>query len=57
MSWVKNENWFNILKKHENAGKHPVIHVLIKDHYESYRDQLPVPVFTDTDDHFVLAVY
>jgi len=41
----------------ENAGKHPVILVLIKDHYESYRDQLPVPVFTDTDDHFVLAVY
>ena len=41
----------------ENAGKRPVILVLIKDHYENYIDQLPSPIFTDTDNHFVFAVY
>ena len=41
----------------ENAGKHPVILVLIKTHYENYTDQLPAPVFMDTDNHFVFAVY
>lgn len=41
----------------ENAGKRPVILVLIKDHYENYRDRLPAPIFVDTDNHFVFAVY
>ena len=41
----------------ENAGKRPVILVLIRDHYENYKDRLPPPVFADTDNHFVLAVY
>ena len=41
----------------ENAGKRPVILVLIKDHFENYKDRLPAPSFTDTDNHFVFAVY
>ena len=41
----------------ENAGKHPVILVLIRDHYEDYKDQLPAPIFMDTDNHFIFAVY
>jgi len=41
----------------ENAGKRPVILVLIKDHYENYTDRLPAPIFTDNDNHFVFAVY
>ena len=41
----------------ENAGKHPVILVLTKDHYGDYTDQLPAPIFTDMDNHFVFAVY
>ena len=41
----------------ENAGKHPVILVLIRDHYENYKDQLPAPIFMDTDNHFIFAVY
>ena len=41
----------------ESAGKRPVILVLIKDHYENYRDRLPAPLFVDTDNHFVFAVY
>jgi len=42
---------------YENKGKRPVILVLIKDHYRNYKDQLPAPVFTDTDNHFIFAVY
>ncbi len=41
----------------ENAGTRPVILVLIQDHYENYRDQLPAPIYTDMDNHFVFAVY
>ena len=41
----------------ENAGKRPVILVLTRDHYENYIDQLPAPVFTDADSHFVFVVY
>jgi 4-amino-4-deoxy-L-arabinose transferase len=41
----------------ENAGKRPVVLILIKDHYENYKDQLPSPIFMDNDNHFVLAVY
>ncbi len=41
----------------ENAGKRPVILVLIKDHFENYKDRLPAPSFTDTDNYFVFAVY
>jgi 4-amino-4-deoxy-L-arabinose transferase len=41
----------------ENAGKRPVILVLIKEHYRIYKDQLPPPFFMDTDTHFVLAVF
>ena len=41
----------------ENAGKRPVILVLIQDHYKDYKDQLPPPIFTDIDNHFVFAVY
>jgi 4-amino-4-deoxy-L-arabinose transferase len=41
----------------KNAGKRPVILVLIKDHYRDYTDQLPAPIFTDMDNHFVFAVY
>ena len=41
----------------ENAGKRPVILVLTRDHYENYTDQLPAPVFTDADNHFVFVVY
>jgi len=41
----------------ENAGKRPVILVLIKDHHKDYTGQLPVPNFTDIDNHFVFAVY
>ena len=50
---------FDALKKmmKENKGKRPVILVLIKNHYDSYKDQLPAPIFTDTDNHFVFAVY
>ncbi len=41
----------------ENAGKHPVVLVLIKDHYEEYKDRLPDPSFEDADHYFVLAVW
>jgi len=41
----------------ENAGKRPVILVLIKEHYKSYADRLPPPVFMDTDNHFVFAEF
>ena len=41
----------------ENAGKRPVILVLTRDHYGNYKDQLPAPVFTDADNHFVFVVY
>ena len=41
----------------ENTGKRSVILVLIKDHFENYKDRLPAPSFTDTDNHFVFAVY
>jgi len=41
----------------KNAGKRPVILVLIKDHYENYTGQLPASIFTDSDNHFVFAVY
>jgi len=41
----------------ENAGKRPVILVLNASYYRSYRDQLPLPAFVDTDNHFVFAMY
>ncbi len=41
----------------QNAGKRPVILVLIKDHFENYKGRLPAPSFMDTDNHFVFAVY
>ena len=41
----------------ENAGKRPVILVLIQDHYKDYTDQLPAPIFMDNDNHFVFTVY
>ena len=41
----------------ENAGKRPVILVLTREHYGNYKDQLPAPVFTDADNHFVFVVY
>ncbi|MFO7712897.1 hypothetical protein, partial [Desulfosarcina sp.] len=41
----------------ENAGKRPVILVLNKEHYKSYADRLPPPIFMDTDNHFVFAEF
>ena len=41
----------------KNRGKHPVILILLKKHYKNYADQLPPPVFMDTDRSFVFAVY
>jgi len=41
----------------ENAGKRPVILVLIKEHYKSHADRLPPPIFMDTDNHFVFAEF
>lgn len=41
----------------ENAGKGPVVLILIKDHHENYKDRLPAPIFTDSDNHFIFAVY
>jgi 4-amino-4-deoxy-L-arabinose transferase len=41
----------------ENTGKRPVILVLIQDHYNNYKEQLPAPRFIDKDNHFVFAVY
>ncbi|MCD6293918.1 MAG: phospholipid carrier-dependent glycosyltransferase [Deltaproteobacteria bacterium] len=41
----------------ENAGKRPVILVLIKDHFKDYTDRLPDPIFVDKDSHFVFAMY
>jgi len=40
-----------------NAGIRPVILVLNRRYYEKYQDQLPTPIFMDTDNHFVFAVY
>ena len=41
----------------KNKGKHPIILVLLKKHYKNYADQLPPPVFKDTDRSFVFAMY
>ena len=41
----------------ENAGKRPVILILIQDYYKNYTDRLPAPIFMDADNHFVFAVY
>ena len=41
----------------ENAGKRPVILVLIKDHFKDYTDRLPTPIFVDKDSHFVFSMY
>jgi 4-amino-4-deoxy-L-arabinose transferase len=41
----------------ENTGKRPVVLILIKDHYNNYKEQLPSPIFLDNDNHFIFAVY
>ena len=41
----------------KNRGKHPVILILLKKHYKNYADQLPLPLYKDTDRSFVFAIY